>query len=71
MKIPLKYSRLFVILSYRKNFPGSQNEFESVMVNEPTVLELLKFYCLALACKIPPSAGTRILWRLSLQKEYW
>ena len=35
-----KIPKIDVILSYRKNFLGLLNEFELVMVNEPSVFEL-------------------------------
>ena len=38
------FPQIFVFLSYRKNFVGTQNEFESAMVNEPSILQLLKVY---------------------------
>ena len=30
-------------------FQGTQNEFETAMVNEPSVFEPLKFYCMSVA----------------------
>ena len=38
------FPQIFVFLSYRKNFVGTQNEFESAMINEPSILELLKVH---------------------------
>ena len=38
----LKY---IVFLSYLKNFLGLENEFESAIVNEPSVFESFKIYC--------------------------
>ena len=34
-----KFPEIFVFLSYRKNFVGEHNEFESSKVNEPSVFE--------------------------------
>ena len=34
-----KFPEIFVFLSYRKNFVGEQNEFESSKINEPFVFE--------------------------------
>ena len=31
-----KFLKVFVFLSYRKNFVGTQNEFELAMINEPS-----------------------------------
>ena len=37
--------KYLVFLTYTKDFLGTQNEFESATVNEPSVFESLKFYC--------------------------
>ena len=47
---------MFVFLSYRKSFLGLKNEFESAMVNEPSVFESLKILLYVLLAKI------RICW---------
>ena len=36
-------------------FQGSKNEFEAAMVNEPSVFEPLKFYCIYNYIAEPPS----------------
>ena len=38
-----KFPYIFVLWSFRKNFVGLRNKFESAMVNEPSVFELLRF----------------------------
>ena len=38
-----KFPQIFVFMSYRKNFVWTNNEFESSMVNEPSLFELLRF----------------------------
>ena len=38
-----KFPSIFVFLSYRKNFIATQKR---VMVNEPSVFELLRFDCI-------------------------
>ena len=38
--------RLSQICSYGVLFLGQKNEFETVVVTEPSVFELLKFYCI-------------------------
>ena len=38
-------SKLFQICSYRIISKGLKNEFETAVVNEPSVFEPLKFYC--------------------------
>ena len=41
-----KFPWIFVFLSYRENFVGTQkNEFALAMVNEPSAFELLRFDC--------------------------
>ena len=45
-EISLKYPEIFVFISYRNNFLGNKNEFETAKVNEPSVLESMKFYCI-------------------------
>ena len=42
-----KIPEIFVFLSCRKNFVGTQKEFELAMVNEPSVFELLSFDCIS------------------------
>ena len=39
---------MFVFWSYRKNFAATKNEFEPAMVNEPSVFQPLRFYCMLL-----------------------
>ena len=43
-----KIPEIFVFLSYRKNFVGTQNKFELGIVNKPVVFELLGFNCYSL-----------------------
>ena len=43
-----KFLKIFVFLSYRKNFVGTQNEFELAMRNDPSMFELLRFDCICL-----------------------
>ena len=40
------HPKLFEIRSYGIFSKGLKNEFESVIVNEPSVFEPLKFYCI-------------------------
>ena len=47
-----KFPKLFVFLSYRKNFVGTKNEFKLAMVNEPSVSELLRFDCTTFSLNI-------------------
>ena len=44
----MKISLNICFLELRKNFVGTQNEFELAMVNEPSVFELLRFYYIEL-----------------------
>ena len=37
--------QIFIFMTYRNNFIGTQNEFESAMVNEPSMFEPLRFDC--------------------------
>ena len=51
--IPFPYMEKKIILNYPKSaskrfFPGIQNEFETAVVNEPSVFEPLKFYYILL-----------------------
>ena len=39
-------SKLFQICSYGTVSKGLKNEFETALVNEPSVFEPLKFYCM-------------------------
>ena len=39
------YPKLSQICNYRIYSKGSKNEFETALVNEPSVFEPLKFYC--------------------------
>ena len=41
-----KFPKYFFFWSFRKNFVGTKNEFELAMVNEPSVFEPLRFYCI-------------------------
>ena len=43
-KISLKYPQRFVLLSFRKNFLGTQNEFELTMVNGASTLRRRYIY---------------------------
>ena len=43
-----KFLKFFVFLSYRKNFVGTQNEFELAMRNDPSMFELLRFESICL-----------------------
>ena len=43
-----KYPKLFQICSYGIFSMGPKNEFETAVVNEPSVFEPLKFYCILL-----------------------
>ena len=40
-----KHLELAQICSYGNFFEGLKNEFETAVVNEPSVFEPLKFYC--------------------------
>ena len=40
------YPKLSLICSYQIFFKGLKNEFETAVVNEPSVFEPLKFYCI-------------------------
>ena len=42
-----KHPKLSQICSYRNFSKGLKNEFEIAMVNEPSVFEPLKFYCMS------------------------
>ena len=41
-----KFPLVFVFWSFWKNFVVTQNEFELVMLNKPSVFELLRFNCI-------------------------
>ena len=43
---------MFIFLSYRKNFVGTENKFERAMVNEPSVFKQLRFYCICQSVEI-------------------
>ena len=45
-----KYPKLSQICSYRIFFKGLKNEFETAVVNELSVFEPLKFYCIYTIC---------------------
>ena len=40
------HPKLSQICNYRIYFKGPKNEFETALVNEPSVFEPLKFYCI-------------------------
>ena len=48
-KITLNYPK-YSVCSYGMFFLGLKNEFEIAMVNEPSVFEPLKFYCIYILC---------------------
>ena len=48
-KINLNYPKLAVVRFFLK---GLENEFETAVVNEPSVFEPLKFYCISCFCDI-------------------
>ena len=54
-KITLNYSKSAVMGFFSK---GLKNKFETAVVNEPSVFELLKFYCIYF--EIPVFGRTRI-----------
>ena len=41
-----KFPTIFVFLSYRKNFVGTQKRVRITMVNEPSRFEVLRFDCM-------------------------
>ena len=43
------HPKLSQICSYGIRFKGPKNEFETAVVNEPSVFEPLKFYCILLS----------------------
>ena len=43
------YPKLFLICNYGICSKGLMNEFETAVVNEPSVFEPLKFYCISYA----------------------
>ena len=43
-----EHHKLFQIYSYGLFSKGLMNEFETAVVNEPSVFEPLKFYCIAI-----------------------
>ena len=55
-----KYPKLFQICSYGIFSMGLKNEFETAVVNEPSVFEPLKFYCTYLEDKVFPKRGLLI-----------
>ena len=46
-----KHPKLSQICSYGIFLKGLKNEFETAMVNEPSVLEPLKIYCTCITCR--------------------
>ena len=46
-----KSSKIILNLQLRDFFQGTQDEFETAVVNEPSVFEPLKFYCTEITMK--------------------
>ena len=44
------HPNLYQIRSYGISSKGPENEFEAAVVNEPSVFEPLKFYCMYICC---------------------
>ena len=56
-----KHLKLSQICSYGSFSKGLKTELETAVVNEPSVFEPLKFYCIFL----PDFPSNRLFWRLS------
>ena len=49
---------------------GLKNEFETAMVNEPSVFEPLKFYCIILCFKQKPQIKTQHHFHSEINRFY-
>ena len=51
-KFILNYPKYDIFCSYGMYSKGLKNEFETAIVNEPSVFEPLKFYCITTFCLV-------------------
>ena len=60
--LPIQKKKITLNLQLRQFFLGTQEEFETAVVNEPLVFEPLKFYCICSVFMLK-GCNTMALWR--------
>ena len=69
-KITLNYPRYNYVCSYRICSYGLKKEFETAVVNEPSVFEPLKFYCILVLILTLSSQTSHYIWNCITQPVY-